>query len=152
MKIFNTMFPNNCSRNKRRKNCQESRWRSQSALVRPLAMSCLSRCQDLIGSLASTHSTFNLIGSCNTHPNIQSYRDTKLQRYKATKIHTLTPLTYELFFQNSSISDLPCAQAYSHFLEVQSKFSRYKSRNLWQGFFGDSCYLIACAQTKLNSG
>ena len=23
-------------------------------------------------------------------------------RYKATKIHTLTPLTYELFFQNSS--------------------------------------------------
>ena len=28
---------------------------------------------------------------------------TKIQRYKATKIHTLTPLTYELFFQNSSI-------------------------------------------------
>ena len=28
----------------------------------------------------------------------------------------------------------PCAQAYSHFLEVQSKFSRYKSPNLWQGF------------------
>ena len=71
----------------------------------------LSRCQDLIGSLASTHSTFNLIGSCNKHPNIESYKDTKLQsykvtklqRYKATKIHTLTPLTYELFFQNSSI-------------------------------------------------
>ena len=62
----------------------------------------LSRCQDLIGSLASTHSTFNLIGSCNKHPNIQSYKVTKLQRYKATKIHTLTPLTYELFFQNSS--------------------------------------------------
>ena len=40
-----------------------------------------------------------------------------------------------------SISDLPCAQAYSHFLEVQSKFSRYKSRNLSQGFSGDSCYL-----------
>ena len=38
------------------------------------------------------HSTFNLIGPCNTHPN------------KATKIHTLTPLTYELFFQNSSIN------------------------------------------------
>ena len=32
--------------------------------------------------------------SSNKHPNIQ--------RYKATKIHTLTPLTYELFFQNSS--------------------------------------------------
>ena len=27
-----------------------------------------------------------------------------------------------------------CAKAYSHFWEVQSKFSRYKSRNLWQGF------------------
>ena len=40
-----------------------------------------------------------------------------------------------------SISNLPCPQAYSHFLEVQSKFSRYKSRNLWQGFSGDSCYL-----------
>ena len=40
-----------------------------------------------------------------------------------------------------SISDLPCTQAYSHFLEVQSKFSCYKSRNLWQGFSGDSCYL-----------
>ena len=33
-----------------------------------------------------------------------------------------------------SISDLPCAQAYSHFLEVQSKFLSYKSRNLCQGF------------------
>ena len=44
-----------------------------------------NRCQDLIGSWASTHSTFNLIGSCNKHLNIQSH--------KATKIHTLTPLT-----------------------------------------------------------
>ena len=50
MKIFNIMFPNTCSRNKRRKNCEESRWRSQSALVRPLAMPCLNRCQYLIGS------------------------------------------------------------------------------------------------------
>ena len=41
-----------------------------------------------------------------------------------------------------SISDLPCAQAYSHFLRgtVNAKFSRYKSSNLWQGFSGDSCY------------
>ena len=45
-----------------------------------------------------------------------------------------------------SISDLPCAQTYSHFLEVQSEFSRYKSRNLWQGFSGDSCY---CRSRKL---
>ena len=38
-----------------------------------------------------THSTFNFIGSCNKHPNIQSQN--------ATKIHTLTPLTYELFWK-----------------------------------------------------
>ena len=48
--IFNLMLLNTCSRNKRRKNCEESRWRSQSALVRPLAMPCLNRCQGLIGS------------------------------------------------------------------------------------------------------
>ena len=35
-----------------------------------------NRCQDLIGSYASTHSTFNLIGSCNEHPKIQSRKDT----------------------------------------------------------------------------
>ena len=40
------------------------------------------------------HSTFNLIGPCNTHPNKQTH--------KPTKIHTLTPLTYEICFQNSS--------------------------------------------------
>ena len=34
-----------------------------------------------------------------------------------------------------SISDFRFAQAYSHFLEVQSKFSRYESRNLWQKAF-----------------
>ena len=34
--------------------------------------------------------------------NIRTYKDTEIQRYKATKIHTLTTLTYELFFQNSS--------------------------------------------------
>ena len=81
MKIFNVMLLNTCSCNKKRKNCEESRWRFQSALVRPLAMSCLNRCQDPIGSYASNHSTFNLIGSCAKHPNIQSHKDTKMQRY-----------------------------------------------------------------------
>ena len=47
MKIFNVMLLNACSRNKRRKNCEESNWRSQSAFVRPLA---INRSQDLIGS------------------------------------------------------------------------------------------------------
>ena len=41
------------------------------------------RCQNLIGSYASTPSTFNPIGSCNRNPNTQSH----------TEIHTLKPLT-----------------------------------------------------------
>ena len=41
MKILNDMLQNTFSRNKRRKNCEESRWRSQSVLVWPLAMSWL---------------------------------------------------------------------------------------------------------------
>ena len=58
-------------------------------------MQCLDAKTSSVPSIAP-HSTFNLIGPCNTHPNRQSH--------KATKIHTLTaaPLTYELFFRNSS--------------------------------------------------
>ena len=41
-----------------------------------LPMPCLNRWQDLIGSQASTHSTFNFIGSFNKHPKIQSHKDT----------------------------------------------------------------------------
>ena len=88
------MLLNTCSRNKRQKNCEEFRWRSQIAPVRPLAMPSLIDAKISLVPKHQTHSTFNLIGSCNKHPNIQSH--------KATKIHTLTPLTYELFLQNSS--------------------------------------------------
>ena len=89
MKIFNVILPNTCSRNKRRKNCEESRWRSQSALVRPLAKS-----YDAKISLVPKHQLIapsTLLALAKKHPNIQ--------RSKATKIHTLTPLTYERFFQ-----------------------------------------------------
>ena len=55
------------------------------------------RWQNRIGSYASTHSTFNLICSCNRNPKTQTQKD--------TKIHTLKLLTYELFFQNSSIKE-----------------------------------------------
>ena len=48
---------------------------------------CHVRCQSLIGSYASTRSTFNLIGPCN---NIQTHKATKPQSHK------------ELFFQNGS--------------------------------------------------
>ena len=41
--------------------------------------------------LASTHITFNVIGTCNTHPKPQSHKD------------MLRPLTCELLFQNSLI-------------------------------------------------
>ena len=96
-RYLNVMLLNTFSRNKRRKNCEEYRWRSLSAPVWPYAMSLTVRCQNLIGSYASTHSTFNLIGPCIKHPNTQSR--------KATKIRALKPLTYELFFQNSSTKD-----------------------------------------------
>ena len=46
MKIFNVMLLNPCSRNKRRKNCEVSRWRSQSALVRPLAVRDIHKFKD----------------------------------------------------------------------------------------------------------
>ena len=53
------------------------------------AMSCLEAKISLVPSIVP-HSTFNLIVPCNTHPNRQSH--------KTTKIHTLTSLTDELFF------------------------------------------------------
>ena len=40
---------------------------------------CHIRCQNLIGSYASTHGTFNLIGSCNRNPNTKPHRDTYAQ-------------------------------------------------------------------------
>ena len=96
MKIFNVMRLNSCSCYKRRKNCEESRWRSQNALVWPLAMPCLNRCQDLIGYQASTHSNLQpywLLQQTSEHTKSQSHIAT------ATKIHTLTPLAYELFWK-----------------------------------------------------
>ena len=50
-------------------------------------------------------------------------------------VGALFPLELEAYYQFGSCDHLPCAQAYSHFLEVQSKFSRYESRNLWQKAF-----------------
>ena len=47
--------------------------------ARPLAMSVMFRCQNLIGSQASTHSTFNFTGPCNRHPNTKSHRVTQAQ-------------------------------------------------------------------------
>ena len=39
--VLSVWILNTFSRNKRRQNCEKPRWRSQSALVWPLAMSCL---------------------------------------------------------------------------------------------------------------
>ena len=55
-----------------------------------MSMLLTVRCQNLIGSYTSTHSSFNLIGPRNKYPNIQIHKDTYQQ-------HTLKPLTYELF-------------------------------------------------------
>ena len=86
------MLLNTCSRNKRRKNCEESRWRSQSALVRPLAMPCLI---DAKISLVPKHQLIV--------PSTLLALAINIRTYKATKIHTFTPLPYEPLFQNSSI-------------------------------------------------
>ena len=40
---------------------------------------CYVRWQNLIGSYALTHSTFNLTGPRSRHPNIQSHKDTYAQ-------------------------------------------------------------------------
>ena len=56
---------------------------------------CRLRCQNLIGSYASNHSTSTLLDPA-----------TEIRTHKATEIHTLIKrLTYELFFQNSSIKN-----------------------------------------------
>ena len=48
--IWKPLSSDRSDNDQRRKHCEESRWLSQSAFVRPLAMSCLNRCQDLVGS------------------------------------------------------------------------------------------------------
>ena len=82
-------------RNKRRKRVKNQDGGLKVPLFDLKPSKCHVRCQNLIGSYAPTHITFNLLGPYNKHSNIQSY--------KATKKHMLKPLTYELFFQNSSI-------------------------------------------------
>ena len=73
---------NGHSRNKRLKNCEESRWRSQSALVRPLAMPCLI---DAKISLVPKHQLIVPSTLLALATNIRTYKDIKLQRYKDTK-------------------------------------------------------------------
>ena len=71
------MLLNTFSYCKREQNCEETKWLSQSALLWPLAgseISCLNPKSHWF--LASTHSTFNPVGSCNRNLNTQSHRDT----------------------------------------------------------------------------
>ena len=69
------------------------------------AMPCLDAKISLVLTIVP-HSAFYLIVPCNTHP----YR----QSHKATKIHTLTPPTYELFFQNSSKKEWISLKPHEH--------------------------------------
>ena len=102
------MLLNTCSRNKRRKNCEESRWRCQSALVRPLTMPCLI---DAKISLVPKHQLIV--------PSTLLALATNIQRYKATKIHTLTPMTYELFFSKMAILSCNWPNSNPRLLSVQ---------------------------------
>ena len=79
---------------KEEKNCKESRWRSQSALVDLKPSECHVRCKNVIGSYASTRSIFNLIGSFNRNRNTQSHKDTKIQSHKDTYAQT-TDISYK---------------------------------------------------------
>ena len=90
------MLLNTFSRNKRRKHVKNQDGGLKVPFFDLKPSKCHVRCQDLFGSYAPTHIAFNLLGPYNKHPNIPSYKDTK-------PIHTLKPLTYKLFFQNSSI-------------------------------------------------
>ena len=80
--------------------------------------------------LASTHCIFNLTGPCNTHPNTQSH--------KAKKIHTLRPLTYELFCQKSSIMVCVCVVDHYHIrveihqmAQTHKKINKIRSVEIW---------------------
>ena len=74
------MLLNTFSRNKRQKNVKNQDGGLKVPLFDLKPSECHVRCQNLIiGTYASTHSTFNLIGPCNKHPNIQSHKETYAQ-------------------------------------------------------------------------
>ena len=83
------MLLNTFSRSKRRKNCQESRWRSLT----------LSRVNVMLDAKIYLVPMHQLVA-----PATLLAPATEIRTHKATEIHTLEPLTYELFFQNISIS------------------------------------------------
>ena len=86
-RYLNVMLLNTFSCNKRRKNCDGSKWWSQSSLVWPLAMPCL----DAKISLVPKHQF--IVPSTLLAP------ATEIRTHKAIKVHTLRQLPYELFFQ-----------------------------------------------------
>ena len=110
------MLVNIFSRNKNRKIMKNQDGGFKVPLFDRKPSECHVRCQSLIGSYASTCSTFNLIGPYNN-----------IQTPKATKIHTLKPLTYELFFQNGSTKRVLIAGVSSSllpFLPISYPFRR----------------------------
>ena len=73
------MLLNTFSRSKRRKIVKNQDGGLKVPLFDLKPSECYVRCQNRIGSYASTHSTFNLPGSCNRNPNTQSHIDTYAQ-------------------------------------------------------------------------
>ena len=86
------MLLNTFSRNKRPKNdgCEESDGGLKMALLD------LKECHQLDAKILLVPRPQLIVPSPLLAP------ATNTRTYKATKIHTLTPLTYKLFFQNSS--------------------------------------------------
>ena len=73
------MLLNTFSRNKRQKIVKNQDGSFKVPLFDLKPSECHVRCQNLLGSYASTHSTFNLITPCNKHLNTQSHKATKPQ-------------------------------------------------------------------------
>ena len=104
--------------------------------VMSMSMSLTVRCQNLIGSYTSTHSSFNLIGPRNKYPNIQIYKDT----YQA---HTFKPLTDELFIAQKWASSEGQSQDRPQGAYFSSSFRRknrkYPTRGTLRQFSENIC-------------
>ena len=99
---------------------RRTRWRSQSALVSPLAMSCLDSNISLVPGINSWYEY--LQPYC---PLQHKYKHTKPQSHKATKIHTLRPLTYLLIVQKRvNVFTDCCACESLYIVSIKKVFER----------------------------
>ena len=138
------MLLNTFARIKTRQNCEQQKSVSKCpCLTFSEAMTCLDAKISLVLTIVP-HSTFYLIGPCNTH----SYR----QSHKATKIHTLTSPTYDLFFlKQLNKLNIGTLNVYELFWMLQCNFtaSVYPYQEWWIYLFRPKCRLGFCAKLSI---